>query len=321
MKQSTDDIVVTYTDQYLDWQLQNGATDPRRAQIAVDMLVNEMGEKASVLDPSTIDSVSVRRAIESVHNQDFVSAVIDRGESSEFPGTSVELGLTAATMFAGTMLVVEEVLAGRTRIAFNPQGAKHHARVDRASGFCVFNDMAWAAQEFVKHGHRPLYLDWDVHAGDGVQAMLWDSPVPTLSIHQGRLYPSDWTTKDRDRLGERHEFHTESHAAYNWNVELDAGDNALEWAMDGAEAVIREYQPDILLLAIGADGHEVTGNLGDTQTRYTYVGFDAAARRVRSLADELGVTGIVIGGAGGYRPLDHTPRIWANVVQVLAGLR
>jgi len=321
MNNSLENIVVTYTDKYLNWQLQNGATDPRRAQIAVEMLVDEMGERVLVIDPTDLDSAEVRRAIESVHDRDFVSAVIDRGESSEFPGTSTELGETAAIMFAGTMLAVQEVLAGRTRIAFNPQGAKHHARVDRASGFCVFNDMAWAAEEFARQGHRPLYLDWDVHAGDGVQAMLWDSPVPTLSIHQGRLYPSDWTTKDRDKLGERHEFHTESNAAYNWNVEIDAGDAALEWAMDGAEAVIREYRPDILLLAIGADGHEVTGNLGDTSTRYTYDGFDAAAKRVRSLADELGVTGIVIGGAGGYRPLDHTPRIWANMIQVLAGLR
>lgn len=321
MNNSAENIVVTYTDKYLDWQLQNGATDPRRAQIAVEMLVDEMGERVTVLDPTGLDSAEVRRAIESVHDRDFVSAVIDEGKSSEFPAVSVELGETAATMFAGTMLAVQEVLAGRTQIAFNPQGAKHHARIDHASGFCVFNDMAWAAQEFVAAGHRPLYLDWDVHAGDGVQAMLWDSPVPTLSIHQGRLYPSDWTTKDRDKLGERHAFHTEAHAAYNWNVELDAGDNALEWAMEGAEAVIREYQPDILLLAIGADGHEVTGNLGDTHTRYTYDGFDSAAKRVRSLADELGVTGIVVGGAGGYRPLDHTPRIWANVVQVLANHR
>jgi acetoin utilization protein AcuC len=321
MNNPTENIAISYTDQYLNWQLQNGATDPRRAQIAVEMLVEEMGGAATVLDPSTIDTAAVRSAIESVHDRDFVAAVIDEGKSSEFPGVSVELGETAATMFAGTMLAVYEVLAGRTRIAFNPQGAKHHARVDHASGFCVFNDMAWAAQEFVAAGHRPLYLDWDVHAGDGVQAMLWDSPVPTLSIHQGRLYPSDWTTKDRDKLGERHTHHTEDHAAFNWNVEIDAGDSALEWAMDGAEAVIREYQPDILLLAIGADGHEITGNLGDTRTRYTYDGFDAAAKRVRSLADELGVTGIVVGGAGGYRPLDHTPRIWANMIQVLAGLR
>ncbi len=125
-------------------------------------------------------------------------------------------------------------------------------------------------------------------------------------------------TKSFEMEGGRHEFHHPENVAYNWNLERGAGDEALEWAMDGVEAIIRDHRPDVLLLAIGADGHEVVGNLGDTGSRYTYAGFDAAASRIRRLADELGVRGIVIGGAGGYRPLDHTPRIWANVIKVLA---
>jgi acetoin utilization protein AcuC len=320
-KQPVTPVTVVYTDRYLDWQLDNGATDPRRAQIAVQHLRDEMGEALTVLDPMVLDRAEIRQLIESVHDHDFVADVIDNGRSGEFPGASTLLGETAATMFAGTVVAVREVLAGNTRIAFNPQGAKHHARFDHSAGFCVFNDMAWAAREFTAHGHRPLYLDWDVHAGDGVQGMLFDTAIPTLSIHQAAAYPSDPMTKQSAFRGERHEFHHPDHAAYNWNLETGAGDDAFAWALDGAESVIREYKPDVLLLAIGADGHEIVGNLGDTGSRYTYAGFDAAAARIRNLADELDVRGIVIGGAGGYRPLDHTPRIWANVVETLAGMR
>lgn len=314
-------VTVVYSDAYLDWQLRNGATDPRRAQIAVGHLRDELGELLTVLDPGSVDRAELRALIESVHDHDFVARVIDEGRAGDFPEVSTVLGETAATMFAGTVVTVREVLAGNTRIAFNPQGAKHHARYDHSSGFCVFNDMVWAAKEFAAHGYRPLYLDWDVHAGDGVQALLFDTDIPTLSIHQGGIYPSDPMVKDSAHSGERHEFHHPDRHAYNWNLERGAGDDALAWALDGVEAVIRDYRPDVLLLAIGADGHEVVGNLGDTGSRYTYAGFDAAAARVRAIADELAFRGIVVGGAGGYRPLDHTPRIWANVIETLAGAR
>ena len=245
--------------------------------------------------------------------------VIDDGICTEFSEPSNRLGEVAQLMFAGTMVAVDEVLKGNTRVAFNPQGAKHHAMIDHASGFCVFNDMAWAALHMANMGRRPLYLDWDVHAGDGVQQMLSDSPIPTLSIHQGSIFPMDRNVKNVDlaRAGERHTHHDPDRAFYNWNLEKDAGDDAFRWAIDEAMEFIRDYRPDTLLLAIGADGH-AGQSLGTAGTHYSYDGFDYAAGRVHELADELAVSGIVIGGAGGYQPRDHTPRIWANVVERLA---
>jgi acetoin utilization deacetylase AcuC-like enzyme len=168
-------------------------------------------------------------------------------------------------------------------------------------------------------GRRPLYLDWDVHAGDGVQEMLGATSIPTLSIHQGSIFPSDPNVKNLElaRAGQRHTHHLPDKAAYNWNLERDAGDDAFRWAIDEAIDVIRDYKPDTLLLAIGADAHAGQA-LAIAGTNVTYDGFDYAAGRVRAIADELGVTGIVMGGAGGYQPLDHTPRIWANVVKRIA---
>lgn len=311
-------FVVAYSDDYLDWQLQNGVTDPRRAQIATRHLVDECGDAARVLDPNDVPVDEVRAAIEMVHTEEYAASVIDEGICVEFPEVDQHLGDIAQLMFAGTMLAVREVLAGTTRVAFNPQGAKHHAKVESSGGFCVFNDMAWAALHLEGMGRRPLYLDWDVHAGDGVQEMLGGSSIPTLSMHQGAIFPMDPKTKNLElaRAGLRHTHHLPEKSAWNWNVERDAGDDAFRWAIDEAIAVIRDYRPDTLLLAIGADGH-AGQSLGTAGTNYTYAGFDYAANAVRSVADELGVTGIIVGGAGGYQPLDHTPRIWANVVERL----
>ena len=312
-------VTVVYSNDYLDWQLQNGVTDPIRAKIATDHLVDEGGDAVTVLDPNDLSVDEVRMDIEMVHTPEYAAQVIDEGICVEFPGPDYRLGEVAQLMFAGTVMAVREVLAGNTRIAFNPQGAKHHAKVESSGGFCAFNDMAWAALHMEGMGRRPLYLDWDVHAGDGVQEMLSASTIPTLSIHQGSIFPMDRNVKDleRARAGERHTHHNPDKAFYNWNLERDAGDDAFRWAIDEVMEFIRDYKPDTLLLAIGADGH-AGQSLGTAGTNYTYAGFDYAAAQVRAVADELGVTGIVMGGAGGYQPLDHTPRIWANVVKRIA---
>ena len=312
-------FTVVYSDEYLEWQLENGVTDPIRAQLATRHLVEECGDAITVLGPNEIPVDEVRGAIEMVHTEEYAAQVIDDGISVEFPRVDQRLGEVAQLMFAGTTVAVREVLAGKTRIAFNPQGAKHHAKVEHGSGFCVFNDMTWAALHMEGMGRRPLYLDWDVHAGDGVQEMLGGSSIPTLSIHQGSIFPMDPNVKNLEfaRAGERHTHHLPDKAAFNWNLERNAGDDAFRWAIDEAIEFIRDYKPDTLLLAIGADAHDGQA-LATGGTNVTYDGFDYAAGRVREIADELGVTGIVIGGAGGYQPLDHTPRIWANVVKRIA---
>ena len=312
-------VTVIYSADYLKWQLENGVTDPIRAKIATKHLVDEGGDSVTVLDPNDIPVDEARAAIEMTHSPEYAAKVIDAGDNSQFPRKSPLLGEIAQLMFAGTMVAVREVLAGNTRFAFNPQGAKHHAKAERGSGFCVFNDMVWAANHMEGLGKRPLYLDWDVHAGDGVQEMLSGSSIPTLSIHQGSIFPRDPRTQDHALAdaGVRHTHHNPEKAFYNWNLERNAGDEAFRWAIDEAIDFIREYRPDTLLLAIGADGHGGQA-LGTAGTNYTYAGFDYAASRVREIADELGVTGIVMGGAGGYQPLTHTPRIWANVVKRIA---
>ena len=62
-----------------------------------------------------------------------------------------------------------QVLEGKARIAFNIAGGLHHARADRASGFCYVNDPVLVIYHFLDRGKRVMYLDIDAHHGDGVQ--------------------------------------------------------------------------------------------------------------------------------------------------------
>lgn len=316
-------LAIAYSPDYLTWQLGSGdgshPTNPVRAELATGMLVRELKQRAEVLDPATFDRGLARAAAESIHDPGYVAEVLDAGESGEWFGSRPEMGQTALTMFAGTQLLVERIVAGQTLVGFNPQGAKHHAAFANSSGFCVFNDMAWAALEFARHDLRPLYIDWDIHAGDGVQHLLADTNIPTLSVHGHSTFPGDTETVNRElaREGKRHTAHQPDRAIYNWGINPTDGDDALEWALDEMDAVVAHYRPDVILLAAGADGHGGVNNLGATNT-YTYAGFDDAARRVAGWANDFARGRVLIGGAGGYQPRDHTPRIWANVVGAIS---
>lgn len=270
-----------------------------------------------VVDPEILPTAEVEAAIRSIHDSDYVDEVMD-GICDEWFDVRPEMGKTAQIMFAGTQLLVQGMLADQFRVGFNPQGAKHHAHHARSSGFCVFNDMAWAALQFEKAGFRPLYLDWDIHAGDGVQHLLAHTPIPTLSIHNHSIFPGDPETIDRElaREGINHTRHDLENSIYNWGIGSGEGDDALMWALDGASQIIREYKPGVILLASGADGHGGESNLGSSNA-YTYGGFQAAAQRVADLATEYCDGRVLIGGAGGYQPHDHTPRIWATVVETI----
>jgi len=85
----------------------------------------------------------------------------------------------------GTLTAAEMLLSGAAAVAFNPSGGFHHARPEQASGFCYINDVALACIVLAEKGNRVLYLDVDVHFGDGVAYAFYDrSDVMTVSFHQ-----------------------------------------------------------------------------------------------------------------------------------------
>ena len=315
-------LTVVYDDIYLNWQLGAGdgshPTNPVRAKLATELLGERFAAEQNsgafeVVSPLAIETDEVIAAIKSIHDAKYVDVTV-AGDSSEWWGNNPQVAEAGVAMFAGTMVATRAILDGSSKVAFNPQGAKHHAQKARGSGFCVFNDMVWAALEFKKAGLKPLYLDFDIHAGDGVYHMLKGEGIATISIHNGSIYPFD--SEMQSGGGERATLHNEDAHAYNFNVAMGDGDEAFIWAIDGAAEIIERYQPDVILLAAGADGHTGSSRLGQTNN-YTAAGFEHAAQVVAALANKHAQGRVLIGGAGGYQPLKETPETWALVVETI----
>jgi acetoin utilization deacetylase AcuC-like enzyme len=98
----------------------------------------------------------------------------------------------AACQAAGAGLVAIDALRadgdGVAFVAARPPG--HHALPDQSMGFCLVNNVAVAARALVDAGERVLIVDWDVHHGNGTQAIFWDEPdVLYVSLHQWPCYP------------------------------------------------------------------------------------------------------------------------------------
>jgi len=299
---------IAYTERYLDWQLGAGhPTNPMRAKLAVDLL-------RGVLDA---DAVNVHgpgrwyrymggmtsRLLGSVHTDAYLHEVINDGRSGEWEGVNHELAQVAMTMAQGTLMAFTDIETHDydPRVWFNPQGAKHHAQADGSSGFCVFNDMAAVATLAANTGKRVLYLDWDVHRGDGVEALTRDNDrVMTASIQGEGMFAGagDWEP-------ERH--------VYNWAILAGQGDLALHDIVDFALARAEVFRPDLVLVAAGADGlkGDPLGNLA-----YSIEGVAHAGAMVGRWAGERDLP-VIIGGAGGYTPLGNTPVAWAAVASSL----
>ena len=153
-------------------------------------------------------------------------------------------------------------------LAIRPPG--HHAERDRALGFCLVNNVAIAAGEALARGlERVAILDFDLHHGNGTQHIFWDEPrVLFISIHEAHLYPA-FTGSVDERGGP-------NAIGKNINIPLKAGsgDEALHSAFDEiCDAAISSFQPQLLLLSAGFDGHvdDPLGSLRYSDDGYKYI--------------------------------------------------
>jgi acetoin utilization protein AcuC len=213
----------------------------------------------------------------------------------------------AALACGATLTAARLVAGGEAAVAFNPSGGYHHAGPSHAAGFCYMNDVGLACQVLAEGGRRVLFLDVDVHHGDGVQDFFYDRPdVMTMSFHESgkTLFPG---TGAEDEIG------AGDGRGYAVNVPLPEGtyDAAYMRAFDAvALPLARAFDPDVIVLEIGADGlsGDPLAHLALTNNTYADV-----AQRVLDLGKPLAVT-----GGGGYHARS-TARAWALVWTVLCG--
>jgi histone deacetylase 1/2 len=193
---------------------------------------------------------------------------------------------------------------GFTDIAINWAGGLHHAKKSEASGFCYINDIVLAILELLKYHQRVLYIDIDVHHGDGVEeAFYLTDRVMTVSFHKyGDFFPG---TGNIDDIGER------DGKYYSVNVPLNDGitDEAYERVFKPVvDKVIEVYKPSAIVLQCGADS--ITGDrLGCFNL--TINGHGSCVRHVMG----YGLPMLVLGG-GGYT-IRNVARCWTYETSLL----
>ncbi|MEQ8664195.1 MAG: class II histone deacetylase [Rhodospirillales bacterium] len=163
-------------------------------------------------------------------------------------------GFEIAALSAGLVVeAVRRVAAGELRNAYalsRPPG--HHCLPDWPNGFCLLNNCAVAVETAIAAGQaeRVAIVDWDVHHGNGTEAVFWDRPdVLTISIHQERNYPLD--------TGEVEATGGEGAEGANVNIPLlpGAGHKAHLEVMDRIVLPkLRRFEPDLVVVACGFDG-------------------------------------------------------------------
>jgi acetoin utilization deacetylase AcuC-like enzyme len=200
---------------------------------------------------------------------------------------------TVGGLIAASKLALEEGFSG------NLAGGTHHAHRDRGEGYCVFNDIAVAAQKMFNEGcaQRIAIVDLDVHQGNGTATIFTHEPrVFTLSIHGRTNFPFQKAISSLD-------------------IPLDegTGDEAFLSALEFGMKKVEDWAPDFMFFQMGVDGLQ-QDKLG--KWRLTHAGLMERDKRVLGWAKEKGIP-IVLALGGGYsNPIQDSVEAYANTYRM-----
>ena len=263
--------------------------------------------------------------IATVHDPALIEAV-QRMSANPGPGEELRgLGTDDNPVFRGmhhasahivgaSQEAFRRVWAGQSIHSANVTGGLHHAMPDRASGFCIYNDVAIGIRWLLDNGaQRVAYVDVDVHHGDGVEAIFYDDPrVLTISLHESGQFLFPGTGFPADTGGPD----AEGSAV---NVALPPGTSDAGW-LRAFHAVVppllREFAPDVLVTQHGCDSH------ADDPLAHLMLSVDgqrAAYLALHDLAHEVAGGRWVATGGGGYAVVSVVPRAWTHLLAAVGG--
>lgn len=277
-----------------------------------ELAKQELGEKE--VEPELADE----EELELFHNSRHVESVrklsaagqgyLDDGDTPAFKGVFEAAEFTVGS----TVSCVERTLSGEVDHGFNPVGGLHHARPDRSAGFCVFNDIG-VAIELLKHRGvaRVLYVDIDVHHGDGVfYPYEYDSEVFIFDVHEdgGFLYPG--TGRELETGEGRAE-------GTKMNIPLlpGEGDERINDIVSKLEQFAIRAKPEFMILQCGADSMagDPIGGLKFSKRFHSSV-----AKALHRIAHTECEGRLVALGGGGYDP-GNCASAWTSVVRSMVG--
>ncbi|KAF2110996.1 hypothetical protein BDV96DRAFT_583225 [Lophiotrema nucula] len=198
----------------------------------------------------------------------------------------------------GTMEGAARLNRGKCDVAVNWAGGLHHAKKSEASGFCYVNDIVLGIIELLRYKQRVLYIDIDVHHGDGVEEAFYTTDrVMTVSFHKyGEYFPGTGELRDIGVGNGKH---------YSVNFPLRDGitdDTYKDIFEPVIEAVMTYYGPEAIVLQCGGD------SLSGDRLGCFNLSMNGHANCVRYVKT-FGVPVIVLGG-GGYT-MRNVARTWA----------
>ena len=297
-------VYLIHSGEYKNWIFDpSHPTQGRRFNNARDLFITS-AKKEEIDVVEVLPRLATEAELLRVHTPTYIDEVVNQHISTEWDGQRADLANLACLFVGGTLTALDALLTNKTKLAIHFPGAKHHAQADHSSGFCVFADFAIAADIATKdYGKKVAILDIDAHHGDGTENLTAENlNVLTFSIHQDGIFP-----------GTGYESHPEK---YVYNYPLDSNqpdgnsnkdDQALMSGVDKFCELAKDFKPDLLFIACGADGHKEDPL---TSLEYSVAGYIAVAKRLKERFPDLP---ILLGGAGGYLPDTRTPEVWAKV--------
>ncbi|SHN04870.1 acetoin utilization protein AcuC [Gracilibacillus kekensis] len=310
-----------YTDDFLRYSFhEEHPFNQNRLLLTKDLLVlSKALTEDQIIAPKLIEEEDIL----SVHSKDYIEAVKQASEGKEIDPHKYGIGTHDTPSFtkmyeaslmtaSGSVEACNQVLSGKVKHALNLAGGLHHGFPTRASGFCIFNDIAIAIQYIRKHFNlKVLYIDTDAHHGDGVQHCFYDDPnVCTVSFHEtGRyLYPGTGKTSER---GVKDGF------GYSFNFPLDAfteDASYLEVFQKGIEEITEYFDPDIIISQHGVDAHALDPL---THLHCTLDIFEQIPVIIHNLAHKYCNGKWIALGGGGYDIWKVVPRAWSQLWKIM----